>query len=95
MKILLTKIFYQHDSRRKVDPADGPELARSEIEHLLNAVAEAFNAKEPGYRDGLEEADPQKRNSAGRVKVHELENVGASLETISFQKLNDLLFHFK
>jgi hypothetical protein len=77
---------YHHDSGRKVDPADGPELARSEIHHLLDAVAKALSAKEPGYRDGLEEAHPQQGNSTGRVEVHELENVGSALKSTPNQK---------
>jgi hypothetical protein len=49
---------YQHYSRSKEDPTNIPELAGTDIHHLLNAVYEFLRPEYPRNCDGLEEADP-------------------------------------
>jgi len=47
---------------------------------------------DPGDGDGLEEADPQQRESTGRIKVQKLEKINSSLHA-DYNFFNQL--HFK
>ena len=70
---------YKHNCRRKVLPAEVPELVGLVPGHLLDAVAEPLRAEEPPDGDRLEETDPEQAHAGGRVEVHQLEEVCASL----------------
>lgn len=76
---------YHHAEWCKKHPTDVPELVRSDAHHLMHAFYELIRSKYPRDGDGLEEADPEKRHSACRIKVHELKDVGSSLYTSAGQ----------
>lgn len=71
---------YGHHNWSEEQPTDVPKHVETYTHHLMNAVAELFSPKDPGYRDSLEETDPQYWHSADRIKVHQLENVHAALK---------------
>jgi hypothetical protein len=50
---------YHHYYRGEKDPADIPELVRSDAHHLLNTVNKFLRPEYPRKGDSLEEADPQ------------------------------------
>lgn len=77
-------VSYKHDDRSAVLPAYDQKEVRLDSHHLLDAVAELVGPEHPGNGDGLEETDPEERHAAGRVVVHELENVDSALRQEHF-----------
>ena len=47
--------------------------------HQFDAVVHFLDSKNPRNGDGLEESAPQQRHAGGSVKVHQLEDVDATL----------------
>merc|ERR1719376_247618 len=68
-----------HECGRGDHPADVPVPVDPESDHLFDAVVDFLSAEEPTDGDSLEEDAPQERHSAGRVKVHQLEDVDAAV----------------
>lgn len=85
---------YRHRHRRQVLPAYRPEFIRPNPHHLFDAVAQFFNPKQPRNCYSLEEADPQKRYTTGRVVIHQLEDVHPTLNKRTDSAL-DGIFQFK
>ena len=68
-----------HDQRGHDSPGVDPVVVGLVTGHLLHAVAEPPRAKNPADSDGLEKAHPQNGQSAGAVKVEQLEDEGPAL----------------
>ena len=68
---------HHHECGGEQHPADEPVVADPVPDHLLDAAVQPPRPEHPADGDGLEEDAPQQRHAAGRVEVHQLEDVDA------------------
>ena len=75
-----------HDEGSEEHPTVVEDERRSVAGHLLDALAEAIAAEHPIDGDGLEHHQEQHGHAAGRVVVHQVEQVHTALtsNTVGF-----------
>ena len=71
---------YRHDNGSEEAPAEIEEPIGSRTGHLLHTVAESVDSEYPRHRYSLTKDQEQHGHAAGRVIVHQLENVDSSLQ---------------
>jgi len=79
---MLNSLTHNHEERRDELPAEVPESANPESEHVLKAVVDLVGTETVTDGKGLEKGGPQQRHSTGRVEIHQLENVNSSLKEL-------------
>jgi hypothetical protein len=74
---------YSHDQRAENDPAEIEVDRWFGAGHLFNTIAETSSSEYPVDGNGLEEDQEQHGHPAGRVIIHQIEQVHSTLATLN------------